>query len=169
MLPQNRPKKRPISESAKPSESFEFAKKEPGLSSRAARTGVDKRLSESEIEAFVSELTVGFAHRFVAGFEVIIAALSQSPTRKVKEAALQLAREIQAEAHGCSQAIIARIIEAIESGEPDQLRAAECAITRSAELIFEYPPSYTAAGQQYQRWFSQEARNRTQSKSARRK
>jgi hypothetical protein len=127
-------------------------------------------MTESEIEAFVAGLTVGFAHRFVAAFEVIISALSPSPSPPMREAALELAHEIAAECgNDRSRAVIERIIEAIESGEPGRLRAAEYAVARAAELIFEYPPSYTVAGQRYQRRLYQHARNHTQSKSERRK
>jgi hypothetical protein len=170
MVSQNRPKKRPFSESVEPSE-FEFARIErrffSPVVSKGSRIRIESLLSEKETRAFVSELTVGFAHRFVAGFEVVVAALRQSPSQEMKHAALKLVREIQVETDSRSQAVIARIIEAIESGEPDQLRAAECAITRSAELIFEYPLSYTAAGKWFQRRLQQQARTQTRSKATR--
>jgi hypothetical protein len=166
MLSQNYRKKRPFSEST---ESFDLAKNERRLHARGSPDRIRRLLSERETQAFVSEMKVGFAHRFVAGFEVIIAVLSQSPTGQMKYAALKLAREIQAESDGPSQAVMARIIEAIESGEPDQLRAAEYAVTRSAELIFEYPPGFTVASRRYQRRLHQQLRNQSQSNPRRRK
>jgi hypothetical protein len=107
--------------------------------------------TKSQLVAFLSRLTVGYAHEWIAAFEAATDALIDSPSPRLRKAALKLSREVMAKCENeRSKEEIKRIFIAMESGG-QALEDAEYTLLRASELLFDYFPIYEAASRRHHR------------------